>query len=93
MLAPTLKSGKMVILDNLPAHKVAGLRVAIEATGARRRLLLSYSPDFNPIELGFSKLRAILHRRGPNHLRTMKHHWQRLAAVHTRRMHQLLYRV
>ena len=49
-------------MDNLPAHKVAGVRTAIEAIGARMRLLPPYSPDFNPIELAFSKLKAILRR-------------------------------
>jgi hypothetical protein len=50
VLAPTLMPGETVIMDNLPAHKVAGVRAAIEATGARMRLLPPYSPDFNPIE-------------------------------------------
>jgi hypothetical protein len=47
MLAPTLDRGDTVIMDNLPAHKVAGVRAAIEAKGARLRLLPPYSPDFN----------------------------------------------
>ena len=62
MLAPTLKRGDTVIMDNLPAHKIAGVRAAIEATGARMRLLPPYSPDFNPIENAFSKLKALLRR-------------------------------
>jgi transposase len=62
VLAPTLKRGQTVIMDNLPAHKVAGVRAAIEATGARLRLLPPYSPDFNPIELAFAKLKAVLRR-------------------------------
>ena len=62
VLAPTLKRGQTVIMDNLPAHKVAGGRAAIEATGARLRLLPPYSPDFNPIELAFAKLKAVLRR-------------------------------
>jgi len=49
-LAPTLKAGDTVIMDNLPAHKVAGVREAIEATGARLLYLPPYSPDLNPIE-------------------------------------------
>ncbi len=52
----------MVVMDNLPAHKVAGVRAIIEATGARMQLLPPYSPDFNPIELAFAKLKAILRR-------------------------------
>ena len=48
VLAPTLKRGHVVVMDNLPAHKVPGVRTAIEAKGARLRLLPPYSPDFNP---------------------------------------------
>jgi transposase len=62
VLAPPLKRGQSVIMDNLPAHKVAGVQAAIEATGARLRLLPPYSPDFNPIELAFAKLKAVLRR-------------------------------
>jgi len=59
-LGPTLKPGDMVIADNLPAHKVKGVREAIEATGATLRYLPSYSPDLHPIEKLFSKLKALL---------------------------------
>jgi transposase len=58
MLGPNLRSGDIVVMDNLPAHKVAGVREAIEATGATLLYLPPYSPDFNPIENGFSKLKA-----------------------------------
>ncbi len=58
MLAPLLEPGDSVIMDNLPAHKVAGVREAIEATGATLTYLPPYSPDFNPIENAFSKLKA-----------------------------------
>ena len=58
MLAPLLEPGDSVIMDNLPAHKVAGVREAIEATGATLIYLPPYSPDFNPIENAFSKLKA-----------------------------------
>jgi transposase len=50
VLAPTLRPGDLVVMDNLPAHRCAGVRTAIEATGARLRYLPPYSPDFNPIE-------------------------------------------
>jgi len=60
VLVPTLTPGDIVIMDNLPAHKVAGIREAIEAGGAQLRYLPPYSPDFNPIELAFSKLKAIM---------------------------------
>ena len=49
-------------MDNLPAHKVAGVRENIEATGAYLRYLPPYSPDFNPIEMAFAKLKAFLRR-------------------------------
>jgi transposase len=61
-LAPTLRPGDIVIMDNLPAHKVTGVRAAIKAAGARMRLLPPYSPDFNPIEKAFSKLKALLRK-------------------------------
>lgn len=59
-LAPVLKPGDTVILDNLSAHKVSGVREAIEAAGARLLYLPSYSPDFNPIEKAFAKLKTLL---------------------------------
>ena len=62
MLAPTLKPGDVVVLDNLPAHKGAAIRQAIESTGARLLFLPPYSPDFNPIENAFSKLKALLRK-------------------------------
>jgi transposase len=60
VLAPTLHPGDIVIMDNLPAHKVHGVRGAIEAVGASLLYLPPYSPDFNPIEMAFSKLKALL---------------------------------
>lgn len=62
ILAPTLAPGDIVILDNLPAHKVSGARDAIEATGAMMMFLPPYSPDFNPIEQAFAKLKSILRK-------------------------------
>jgi transposase len=56
-LVPTLMSGDIVVMDNLGAHKVAGVREAIEAAGARLVYLPPYSPDLNPIELVFSKFK------------------------------------
>ena len=60
VLGPTLVPGDVVVLDNLPAHKVAGLAEVVEARGARLLYLPPYSPDFNPIELAFSKLKSWL---------------------------------
>lgn len=59
-LVPTLAPGDVVIMDNLAAHKVAGVRAAIEAAGAELLYLPPYSPDLNPIELAFAKLKALL---------------------------------
>jgi transposase len=62
VLAPTLKPGDVVILDNLGSHKVAGVREAIEARGATLVYLPPYSPDLNPIEQAFAKLKALLRK-------------------------------
>jgi transposase len=62
VLVPELKPGDVVILDNLPAHKGSRVRAAIEAAGANLRYLPPYSPDFNPIENAFAKLKALLRR-------------------------------
>ena len=59
-LAPTLDCGDIVIMDNLPTHKVAGVTEAIEAADAMAIYLPAYSPDLNPIEQVFSKLKALL---------------------------------
>ena len=61
-LAPTLRAGETVVMDNVPVHKVAGVREAISARGAGVLYLPPYSPDFNPIEESFSKIKAILER-------------------------------
>ncbi len=62
-LAPTLKSGDVVVMDNLSSHKVNGVSEAIEAVGATILYLPPYSPDLNPIELSWSKLKAFLRKR------------------------------
>lgn len=68
VLAPDLKPGDIVILDNLPAHRVSGVREAIEAAGASLLYLPPYSPDFNPIELAFAKLKALLRAAAPRNI-------------------------
>ena len=78
VLAPTLAAGETVIMDNLPAHEVAGVWAAIEATGARLRLLPPYSPDLNPIELAFAKLKALLRRRAARSVPAL---WNAIAAA------------
>lgn len=73
VLVPTLSPGDIVILDNLPAHKGPATREAIEAAGARLLFLPPYSPDFNPIENAFAKLKALLRRAAA---RTIEELWR-----------------
>lgn len=61
-LAPTLEPGDAVVMDNLPAHKVTGVRQAIEARGATVLYLPPYSPDLNPVEQLFAKLKTLLRK-------------------------------
>lgn len=61
-LAPTLRPGDVVIMDNLSSHKGPKVRAMIEAAGASLRYLPPYSPDFNPIEKAFAKLKALLRK-------------------------------
>jgi transposase len=61
-LVPLLRPGDTVIMDNLPAHKVEGIEALIEAVGARLIYLPPYSPDLNPIEQAFAKLKALLRK-------------------------------
>jgi transposase len=63
-LAPMLRPGQIVVLDNLSVHKAARIRQAIEARGCQLLFLPPYSPDYTPIEQAFSKIKAILRRLG-----------------------------
>ena len=65
VLVPTLWPGDVVVLDNLAVHKHPEIRAAIEAAGAHLRFLPPYSPDLNPIELAFAKLKAFLRAARP----------------------------
>jgi transposase len=76
MLAPTLEPGDIVVMDNLPAHKPDAVRTAIEATGATLRYLPPYSPDLNPIEMAFSKFKALLKKAAA---RTIDDLWTAIA--------------
>ncbi|MCP1756891.1 transposase [Bradyrhizobium elkanii] len=76
LLAPSLRPGDTVIMDNLPAHNVHGVREAIQAVGASLLYLPPYSPDFNPIEMALSKLKALLRAAAA---RTMPDLWQAIA--------------
>ena len=62
VLAPWLRPHDIVVMDNLPAHKVDGVRTLIEAAGATLVYLPPYSPDLNPIEMAFAKLKALLRK-------------------------------
>ncbi len=64
-LAPTLQKGDLVIMDNWATHKIRGIREAIEAVGARLLYLPPYSPDFNPIENMWSKIKQLLRSQAP----------------------------
>ena len=71
VLAPTLTPGDVVIMDNLASHKVDGIRQAIEGAGAALVYLPPYSPDLNPIEQAFAKLKTLLRRAAPRSIETL----------------------
>ncbi len=77
-LVPTLAPGDTVIMDNLSSHKSDQIRQAIEAAGAKQLFLPPYSPDFNPIEKAFSKLKALLRRAAE---RTIEGLWKAIARL------------
>lgn len=76
VLVPTLKPGDIVVMDNLPAHRTTGVRDAIHQAGAELRFLPPYSPDFNPIEMAFSKFKAYLKSEAA---RTVDELWDAIA--------------
>jgi transposase len=78
VLAPTLRRGDIVVMDNLPAHKVAGVRATIERRQAQLYYLPPYSPDMNPIEMAFAKLKTLLRDAKE---RTVDDLWQRLGKL------------
>jgi transposase len=71
-------SSQVVVLDNLSAHKVPGIREAVEAAGARLLYLPPYSPDYNPIEQLFAKLKALLRKAAE---RSVEGLWHRIACL------------
>jgi transposase len=77
MLAPTLSPGDIVVADNLASHKVAGVRNAIEGRGASLMVLPPYSPDLNPIEQVFAKLKTLLRKAEP---RSRKRLWNKIGS-------------
>jgi transposase len=78
ILAPSLSPGDIVVMDNLSAHKVPGIRDAIEGAGAKLLYLPPYSPDFNPIEQLFAKLKALLRKAAE---RSVEGLWNRIAEL------------
>ncbi len=78
VLVPELQTGDVVIMDNLGSHKGSGVREAIEAAGAKLLYLPPYSPDFNPIEKAFSKLKALLRKAAE---RTVDALWGTIGAL------------
>ena len=78
VLVPELQPGDTVIMDNLSSHKVTGVRSAIEAAGAHLLYLPPYSPDLNPIEMAFSKVKSLLRAKA---LRTMDELWKALGPL------------
>jgi transposase len=78
VLVPTLRPGDIVVMDNLPAHKITSVRAAIAAIGAQLFLLPPYSPDMNPIEMAFAKLKTLLRRDPP---RTVDALWRRIGTL------------
>ena len=64
--------GDIVVMDNLPAHKITGVRSAIETSGAHLLYLPPYSPDFNPIEMAFSKFKALIRAAEPRNLEDLR---------------------
>ena len=89
---PELKPGDIVVMDNLPARKVAGVRDAIEGVKAHLLYLPPCSPDFNPIEMAFSKLKARLQKSSPHNQRSPGYHRPHDQCLLKRRMPQLLRR-
>lgn len=77
-LCPVLRPGDVVVMDNLSAHKVAGVAAAIAAVGAKVRYLPPYSPDLNPIEMFFSKLKHLIRQAGE---RTVEALWTRIGEL------------
>src|SRR3954447_20280356 len=78
VLVPTLQLNDIVMMDNLPVHKVPAVRKAIEAAGAQLRFLPPDSPDLNPIEMVFAKMKAVLRREA---IRSVDALWRALGSI------------
>jgi transposase len=78
VLVPELRPGDVVVMDNLSVHKSAAIRGAIQAAGAELRFLPPYSPDFNPIEQAFAKLKALMRKAAT---RTKEALWDKVGEI------------
>lgn len=78
ILVPTLRRGDVVMMDNLRVHKVPGIRQAIRAAGAKLLFLPKYSPDLNPIEMVFAKLKALLRGAAES---TLEATWRKIGSL------------
>jgi transposase len=78
VLAPTLKKGDIVIMDNLGSHKIPGIHEALRTAGATLLFVPPYSPDLNPIEMAFSKIKSILRKKAH---RTVEALWRELGGI------------
>ena len=83
VLVPTLRPGDTVIMDNLGSHKGAAVYEAIEAAGSTLRVLPPYSPDFNPIENAFAKLKAMLRKAAERSINGFRHATERIIKTFT----------
>jgi transposase len=77
-VVPTLAPGDVLIMDNLPVHKAAGVRAALEAAGTTLLFLPAYSPDLNPIEMVFAKMKALLRKAA---VRTVDALWRAIGKI------------
>jgi transposase len=77
-LIPTLSAGDIVVMDNLPAHKIAAVRAMIEAADATLLYLPPYSPDLNPIEMVFAKLKALLRKAAERSIDAL---WEKIGEI------------
>ena len=92
VLVPTLRPGDIVVMDNLAAHKRAEVGIAIDAAGARLLYLPPYSPDLNPIEMAFAKLKAALRKAAARSIEALVDYRPRPGRLLRPRVPQLLRR-
>jgi transposase len=89
LLVPTLRPGDIVVMDNLGSHKSSAVRTAIRAAGAKLFFLPPYSPDLNPIEQVFAKLKTLLRKAAERSGRYLAAHWLSPQSLLAARMRQL----